>query len=287
MTTSSYRRAFPAPTPISLTVKARSGRVRITAEDVTEATVDAQPSRAGDDDAAEVIERSRVEQHENALSIDLSRRGAGLGVLRDAPVDLNVTVPLSSTVSVQAGSADVTLIGGLGDVVATAGSGDVVVERCADVTLKTGSGDIRVDGATGIEANAGSGDILVQNCSGPIDAETGSGSVHIDHVGDRAEIRASSGDIEIAEMAAVLDARTASGDIRIRRALEGEIAAKTASGDITVAIEAGTVARLDCSSASGRVRSELEPSGEPAGDERKIHVASRAASGSVTIVRAS
>ncbi|WP_165367521.1 DUF4097 family beta strand repeat-containing protein [Phytoactinopolyspora endophytica] len=287
MTTSSYPRVFPAPTPISLSVKSRSGNIQVTAADVTETTVDIQPGKPGDTDAIEVIDRARVDHQENALRIDISRRGKGPSLLRDPSVNVRVTVPLSSAVSVQAGSADVVLTGGLGDVAAKTGSGDVIAESCADVTIKTGSGDIRVDGATGAEANTGSGDILVQHCSGRIGTDTGSGNIRIDRAGDHTEAHTSSGDIEVGEVMAQLDSRTASGDIRIRRAIEGDVAAKTASGDVTVGVATGTAAKLDCSSASGRVRSDLEPADAPAETDRTVLIAARAASGSITIARAS
>nr|WP_281352320.1 DUF4097 family beta strand repeat-containing protein [Phytoactinopolyspora alkaliphila] len=220
------------------------------------------------------------------MRVEVSRGSIGPSLLRDPAIKAIITVPLTSSVEVRTGSADVHLGGGLGSVNVKTGSGTIVAEQCDDVALKTGSGNIHASEVKGVEAHSGSGDLVVEHATGALDLDTASGNSRIDHIHGRGVVRTASGDIEIGTVEAVVRVKTASGDVRIRRMVEGEIDAKTASGDITIGIATGTAAKLDCSSASGRVRSDLDPTDAPSDTDLVAAIAARSASGSITLTRA-
>jgi DUF4097 and DUF4098 domain-containing protein YvlB len=98
-------------------------------------------------------------------------------------------------------------------------------------------------------------------------------------------MKSASGDIDVGSMASDrLGATTASGDVTVRRAEDGEIEIKSASGKVVVGVLDGTATLLDCSSVAGQVRSELSPSAAPSeGDDRRLFVKARSVSGAITI----
>ena len=80
--------------------------------------------------------------------------------------------------------------------------------------------------------------------------------------------------------------RSGSGSIQVKLVRSGEIGASSASGGVTVGVADGTPTLLDCQAVSGRVRTELEPSGEPAEGEDAVVLRLRATSGNITVLRA-
>lgn len=281
----SYPRTFPAANPIDVSITSRSGSVDVTAADVAEATVDLRPTRPGGDEAVAVIQRASVEQRGDGLLIEVSRQGTGPSLLPDPAIDIKVTVPLHSTADVKTGSADVRVGGGLGDASLRTGSGDITAAGCAEVLAKTGSGDIRADGVSTIRASSGSGNVYVENCHGPVDVNTASGDVRAAALADHSELNTASGDIEVGVITAYASAKTASGDVRVRHIVQGALEAKTASGDVTIGVASGTAAKLDCTTVSGRVRSDLDATEAPAEGERTVAVSAKTLSGSITVTR--
>ena len=96
-----------------------------------------------------------------------------------------------------------------------------------------------------------------------------------------------SGDVVLGEILGDLTAGTVSGDLMVRAAGPGEVGLKAVSGDVVVAMRRGLRVRLDVSSVSGSVGSELDVSDAPAradGPEANLRV--RTVSGDVRITRA-
>ncbi|WP_166346619.1 DUF4097 family beta strand repeat-containing protein [Phytoactinopolyspora limicola] len=282
---STFPRTFPAPNPLALSINSRAGRVEVNAADVTEAKVDIQPSVPGDEDAWVVIEHAIVHHQDDELLIDLSQKDAGPSLLPDLQLDIVVVVPHDSLVSVRTGSASIQAGGGLGNCSLNTGSGDVAVSDAQATSVKTGSGDIRIAQVTSAEVNSGSGDVHIQGCSGRIDANTASGDLKIDDIVADGGLRTASGDVEISTTMSAVEIQTASGDVRVRHMTQGSLGAKTASGDITAGVAVGTVAKLDCSTVSGRVRSELDETSAPDSSEPTATISARAVSGSIAIIR--
>lgn len=284
ITSSDFVRTFTVSGPLQVSVELGSGEIAITAGDVTEASVTLAPGTAGDPDALDLIARARVDLRGNALRIDVPR---AVGFQRHPDVTVTARVPAESTVATKSGSADVRLDGTYGDVKVTTGSGDVWVDAARDASIGTGSGDVRLGLVNAAAVKTGSGDIAVERCRDDARLETASGDVHVSELGGRGRVSSASGDVELGSVEGDIHLKTASGDVTVSRASAGEVQAKTATGDVAIGIANGTATLLDCSSITGQVSSELEPSDEPAeGDERRLVVRARTVSGSVAIRRA-
>ncbi|MGH3658435.1 MAG: DUF4097 family beta strand repeat-containing protein [Micromonosporaceae bacterium] len=284
--TTQYPRSFPAAGALAVSVRLDAGTVDVTASDVTEAVVDLTPAEAGDRAALDLIEKSQVDLRGNALRIEVPR-GHGFGGFRRSPAVLvKVTVPRGSSLECDTGSADLQVAGSIQALDYGTGSGDVTVEACGDVRVRTGSGDAQLREVAAASVKTGSGDITIDKSSGDLQLQTASGDIQVGDLAGDARLSTGSGDVELGTTRGRIGAKTASGDISVRRADSGDLAATTASGDVTVGVPAGTAARLDCSSVSGRVHSHLEPTDAPGDAERHLSLAARTVSGSVTILRA-
>nr|WP_246221070.1 DUF4097 family beta strand repeat-containing protein [Phytoactinopolyspora mesophila] len=270
---------------MDVSITSRSGHVEVLAADVSEAEVHLRPSRSGDTEALAVIERATVEQHGNSLRVEVSRQGTGPSLLPDPAIDIQVTVPQASTLTVHTGSANIRAGGGLAETSLHTGSGNITAIGCTDVLTKTGSGDIQVDDVSSVRASSGSGNVNVERCAGRVDVNTASGDVRVTDLAGDSELRTASGNVEIGSMSARVTAKTASGDVRVQRTVEGTLEAKTASGDVTIGVASGTAAKLDCSAVSGRVRSDLAPTDAPADGDRTVAVSAKTVSGAITVTR--
>lgn len=272
--------SFPAEGPIGLSVDQRSGDLVVTAADTTEIVVELRPAGHGGDDLAR---RTRVEHRPGAVRIEVPRTTSLLG--RSTSVDIAVTVPAGSTVDAKAGSGDIRLDGRFADVTATCGSGDIAVDTCDDLQLSTGSGDVYVTETAGARVRTGSGSIRFGSAGGTIELETGSGSIDVEQPVNSGRISAASGDVHVATVDGRVELKTASGDITAHRAVEGELRARSASGNVSVGIVTGTAANLDVSSISGAIHSDLDHADGPAETDRALLLSVTTVSGSIRLHR--
>lgn len=267
---------FPAPGAIQARIRVRSSDVTVTATETSEASV----QLIGDDDLAE---RTHVDLAGDVLDIDVPQVRGGLFSGSGSRLRIEVVLPIGSSVLAKAGSGDLRTTGGLTEVELRSGSGDLHVGVAGRAIVTSGSGDSRVDRATTVEASAGSGTITIGTAE-DVGARTGSGDIIIDRA---AGLRGTtgSGDLRIGETSTAT-LRSGSGSIQVKLVRSGEIGASSASGGITVGVADGTPTLLDCQAVSGRVRSELEPSGEPGEGEDSVVLRLRTASGNITVLRA-
>jgi DUF4097 and DUF4098 domain-containing protein YvlB len=95
----------------------------------------------GDERAAGVVARSRLEQHGDEIVIDVPGK-----IFGSTPrLRLVATVPTGSTLQVDTASAAVTVRGALGGLRAQTASGDVHADDVdGEVEVRTASGDINV-----------------------------------------------------------------------------------------------------------------------------------------------
>jgi DUF4097 and DUF4098 domain-containing protein YvlB len=283
--TTDYPRTFAVAGPLALSVRLGSGNVAVTATDTTEASVDLSPFRPGDADALRVIEASKVELRGNSLTVHVPER-SGFGRFGRTPaVQVRVTVPTGSTVTAEAGSADVGVTGTIDALDVQTGSGDVTAESCGDARVRSGSGDVRVAAVKAATVKSGSGDITVDHSAGDLQLQSGSGDIRVGEAGGDGRVATASGDVVLDRTGGSIAVKTASGSVQVRRAAEGALAVTTASGDLGIGIPEGTVARLECSSVSGHVHSQLEPGDAPSGVERRLIVNARTVSGDISIKR--
>lgn len=270
-------RAFDTPGSVRLRVRNAAGLISVDPSETGRTTVELEALR--DDDATrEAIERATVEQNGDEITVEIGTGGKGFGVGpawisfgRTPSVGVRIRCPEGAELDCTTASADVSATGRLGRVEVKSASGDVSIEDAAGLRVQSASGDVRagtVDGETRLQTV--SGDVRLRTVTGAATAAT------------------VSGDLAIEDARGGLSGKSVSGDVRIGAIREGEIKLQSISGDVRVAVRPGTRLRIDASSTSGQVSSELDvkdiPSETPAGAEARLEV--KTVSGDIEITRA-
>src|SRR3954454_19923689 len=132
------QRQFDTPEPIGLTVEIGKGRVQIDATATDIAPADVQGPEA---------EEVEVTFEGNQLRIIGPKRGGGF-FGKDQDLDVEVTLPTDSQLSVKTGSADIEVDGQVAEARLKTGSGDVTCDTFSGTaSIDTGSGDVEVSEA--------------------------------------------------------------------------------------------------------------------------------------------
>lgn len=274
------RYEFEAVGPIAVAAKIRSSDLVVTASEMAaQVLVTVEPRRGGE----EVAQLTRVEMVGGRLEIVVPKVVSGL-FRSSGSVHIDAVVPAGSSLVVESGSGDVRTSGQLGDVDARSGSGDVDVADAGGLHVTAGSGDVTVESADRVKVTSGSGDVKVGRVASRAELRTGSGDIAVQETTDLS-IVTGSGDAVIGATAGFVEMSTGSGDLVLRRASDGEVHAKSASGDVVVGVARGTAAMLDCSSISGRVSSDLESGDAPGEGELGVVLRLRSVSGDVRVGR--
>jgi DUF4097 and DUF4098 domain-containing protein YvlB len=268
---------FETPRPVELYVEVGKGSITVTCADTTTSTV-----RVEGHDADSVV----VEQSGDRLRVVEPRRAGSF--FRDNALRVDVVVPLGSSPAVKTGSADVSISGQAGWAQLRSGSGELRLERASgDVQAESGSGDVRLGTADGgVHVKTGSGDVGVGTSGGPVRVSTGSGDVSVEEAGADATVKTGSGNLRVGATHGGLTFSTGSGDCTVDRIDRGQVLVKGASGDVRIGVAAGVPVWTDISTVSGRIRSELEGTGQPVEGQDHVEVRAKTASGDVVLVRA-
>jgi DUF4097 and DUF4098 domain-containing protein YvlB len=259
-------REFPAPKPLQLHLRLASGAIEVVAEERDTATIDIQPY--DDRDAShELVERTMVELRGETLSVVVPQ-SSGL-LRRSGSVRIAARVPVDGSVEINTASADTACRGRYAYAAVDSASGDILVEHVTgDAAARTASGDIRmirVDGALSVAG--ASGDVRAERIGGDVDAKL------------------ASGDLQIGEAGSDVRIKTASGDVRIGAVDRGKVQIGTTSGDVGVAVRAGTGVWLDLSTVSGSTSNGLEMGGDESGGGPQLALHLRTVSGDIDVHR--
>jgi len=257
---------FDTPEPIDLRIRSQSGTVTVTATDTGTSTVEVS---AIDDDARDLAEEAVVQMDGSGrrLTVEVPERRSW--IVRRRRLDIQVTVPSGSALSVRTASAKTTATG-----------------RFSTAEAHTASGEILLDEVEGdVDAHCASGHITV-NSGRTISAHTASGKIRIGHASGDVDVHCASGTVRIGVAEASVRAKTASGDITVDEASAGTVALSAASGDLRVGVRSGVVARLDLRSLSGRIRSELPLEDSAPDGGARLEIQAKATSGNVVVVPA-
>jgi hypothetical protein len=268
---------FETPGKTRLRVKNAAGLISVEPGETDRTTVELETFR--DDDATrEAIERATVEMNGNEITVEIGVGGKGFGVGpawisfgRTPQVGIRIRCPEDTDLECTTASADVSATGRLGE-----------------VELKTASGDIAVEDVAGLRVQSASGDVRGRTVAGEARVQTVSGDVRLGTVTGPVSATLVSGDFAIEDARTDLSAKTVSGDQRIGAVREGQITIQSVSGDVRVGIRPGTRLKIDASSTSGDVSSELDvkdaPSTTPSGSEARLQA--KTVSGDIEISRA-
>ena len=260
----------------SINVSARLGRGSVTMEAVdglTEATVELTP-RQPDSDIAERVE---VTLRGNTLLVIAPREGGVFDMLFSSnrgrlALDTVIRVPSGTPAKISTVSADVTARGRAGDLDIASGSATVDVEHVdGDLRLRYGSGHCTVERVTGsVTSRSGSGSVRFGRIDGNLNAGCGSAELTVTSIGGSVRSRAGSGRFTLARV-------------------NGDVDLATGSGPMSIGLPAGLAARLDVTTGSGRVDSELPIHDRPGisvSKSRPITVRARTGSGDIHLFRA-
>jgi len=268
-------RSFETPHPIELYVESNSGRITITAADVTRTNVVVTGKHAED---------FVIEQRDDQIQVVAPRQGMGFLAGGNHTSQITVVMPAQGSLTVKTGSADTVVHGPITGLWVTTGSGDLSAELVDGVAeVQSGSGDIRLVELRGDgRIKSGSGDVSINRCA-DLSISTGSGDVRIESVGGQLAIKTGSGDVQVGEAADDLSLSTGSGDLTVDVAHKGRYVMKGASGDVRIGVPAGTPVWTDITTLSGRVQSDLTPVGAPAEGQDHLEIRATTASGDVTL----
>jgi hypothetical protein len=161
-------------------------------------------------------------------------------------------------------------------------SGDITIEGLKSaVALSTVSGEIHAnDLAGGLTAGTTSGEVQLNNVLGKLEVNTISGDVRLgDGKAENATVNTTSGEVELDGVAGALNIGTVSGDVAVRDAHDSQLTISTTSGDVEysgdlaagqsnavnsisgdvkLALSEDAGIRLDASTISGNISSDLD-----------------------------
>lgn len=234
-------------------------------------------------DADQVV----VHQDGDQVSVVAPRQRGGLFSGDGNRIDVVVTVPTDSDLTARSGSADIEVSGRIAGGHVKSGSGHVRVDTTvAALAVETGSGNVRVDcSAADLRVKSGSGDVLLVDLAATATSavSTGSGDVLVGTNRGPVVVKTGSGDLQVREAEADVSLSTGSGDLVVELARRGRLSAKSASGDVQVAIPGGIPVWTDISTVSGSIRSNLAGTGEPRDGADHVEVRAKTVSGDVVL----
>lgn len=260
--------SFRTPEPVDLRVKNAAGTVEVTAADVPTSTV---AFTAIDDtaDAHELVAASTAELDGDVLRVDVPDRHGWKPLSRKRRVAVTVTVPTGSALAVKSASAVVSSSGRFASASVDNASGRVTLDRAdGAVQVHLASGDVTVAGGGAVSVHSASGDVEIGHATGDVDVQSVSGAVRIG----------------VAESS--VRAKVVSGSLAVADARAGTVVVSATSGDLRVGVRRGVTARLDVSSMSGRIRSELPVEDTAPSGGAPLEVRARTISGSILITAA-
>jgi Putative adhesin len=221
---------------------------------------------------SEILDRATVELRGSVLQISAPRQGGIFDLFgartRDA-IDVEVTVPSATPIKVSSFTATVVVTG-------RCGTADIAAAT-AEVTADWIDGDLRL--------RTGSGTCRVERVSGAVQARCGSGTTAFGEVGGALSFACGSGRLDVSTVRGAVRFRTGSGGATLDE-IHDDVDLASGSGELRIGVPAGVCARLDLTTGSGHVDSQLPIEASSAGAGRAITIRARTGSGDVHLFRA-
>ena len=229
---------FDTPGGLHLEVRVPAGSIRIRAEKTLQTHLSIHGERAPEDFR---IVKDDLPGGGHHLTIEYRERNKRFG-WRSSDLRVDLTVPLSTLLASDTGSADLEVSGAIGALTFRSGSGDCRFDDVdGEVSIKVASGDVA--GASiggGLSFTSASGDVRIRQVVGATVGKSVSGDVSLGMVGASAHLASVSGDVEIGSVAA------------------GSTSIRSVSGDVEVGVARGARVYLDISSTSGDTSCDLD-----------------------------
>ncbi len=277
---------FDTPDPITVDLEVGAGDVRIEATDRRDTTVQVRPSDPATPTGVRAAEQTRVEYANGHLIVHGPSGWRRWVSHRGDSIDVVISVPSGSDLHAEVGVATLRATGRLGECRAKVGVGDVSIEEVGALNLKTGAGDVTVDRVAGrAEVVTGSGGVRVGHIDGTVWVKNSNGDTWIGQASGDARASTANGTITIDRAGADVVAKSAHGQVRLGEVAHGTAVAESAFGDLEIGVRDGVPAWLDLHTKFGRVRNELDASGDPSSGEESVEVRAHTSMGDILIRR--
>jgi hypothetical protein len=241
-----------------------------TADGLTEATVRLDAGRNG----AEILDETVVELRDGRALIVVAPRQGGvfelgfLGKRGGRRLDVHVTVPTGTDVSISTFTAPIRILGDVGSADLSFGAGEAAVRHVGkDLRLRYGAGTakaVQVDGS--VQLRSGAGNAEFGEIGGALTSGCGSGNVSVRRVLGPVRVRTGSGTARLAE-------------------IHGDVDATTGSGEVQIGLPEGLTAQIDLQTGSGHVHTDMPVDDAPRSRQQAVRVKARSGSGDVRLFR--
>ena len=262
---------FPLDGPINLQVRIGHGSVTVEArEDLTEASVELTSDSGDPTELDQIV----VVKQGPTLVVAAPRQGGifdlgFLGPRRKGGVRAQVVVPSGTAVKISTVTATITVTGRVAGADVAFGSADASLERV--------DGDLRL--------RFGTGTAQVRHVGGSVQVRSGSGRAQFGEVAGDVRAGCGSGELSVGLARGTVTSRCGSGGARLAE-VHGDVDFASGSGGLEVGLPAGVTARLDLTTGSGHLRTDLPVESEPRSAQGAITVRARTGNGDVRLFRA-
>ncbi len=144
---------------------------------------------------------------------------------------------------------------------------------------------VTVPSGTAVKVAAGSADIALTGRLGSADLAAGASSVTADVIDGDLRFRVGHGNCQVGRVNGSVQFRTGSGGASLD-SIHGDVDLASGKGEFRVGIPAGVSARLDLTTGSGSVNSQLPVSSSSTGTGKAIRIRARTGHGDVHLFRA-
>lgn len=284
------RYTFDATNAIDATATLMMGELVITASDVTEVTVDVEPTQPDHPSDVRAAENTAVDFSNGRLTVIQKRENlVSTWVNKSWSIDVHIRVPKRSRFEVKSSYGNIRVRGHLGRSTLTTSYGNITAGDADELTAKTSHGEITLDRAGGTTSLTATS-VSISEVYGNAKVKCSQGHAVVGLVMGHLEVVSSFGNIEARRLMGDIDARTAHGIIRIGDGISGDATLVTSHGDIEVGIRQGTLTWLDLDTKAGSVRNELiaaeDQNDDDDGTPDRLKVTARTNHGSVRAFRA-
>jgi DUF4097 and DUF4098 domain-containing protein YvlB len=264
------------------------GMVNVIASDRSDTVVAVNPRDRNRQVDVETAKQTVVDLNGGSLTIRAPRRrgiAAYLGMGRSGSLDVTVELPEGSSLTAEAGFADIRCVGSLGDVDVKTGAGSVGIDRAGALHVRSGAGRVTLEGSSGNAEIVTAGDITIGTVNGDADIKNHNGKTWIGRVDGDVRVKSANGDITIEAAGRDVNAKTSNGDIHLGRISRGSATIETACGGLEIGIAEGTAAWVDANTSFGQIHNTLSPADDPEQAAETVQVLARTSFGDVLITR--
>jgi len=273
---------YITPNPIALVIKNLGGKVIIRATDDGTTVVSLNGAHA--DEATVTQEGNTV----TVLSPNFDWLDAGFlrKWFRSNRIDITVTAPTGSDITLQLGGGETEIVGKFGRVEARPGAGDVhMTDAAGETSVHLGAGSITVDSITAATRLVnGAGNIKVGAAGAETSLQLGTGDASIAQVSGTVYVKSGAGSVKVGAVTGDLTIDTGLGGTSVDRISNGRFTYKGTGGDIRIGVAAGTPTWTDLSTVVGRVNNALPSVGEPRPGQNHVELRVTTVSGAIELM---